>query len=421
MRVVLVNNFFPPRVAGSAHFTEALAHELGSMGHAVLVVTAAHNAPEGVEERRTFSIQRLPSWSPPRTRLAYGYDLAFCLSPPVIGTVRRVLDGFAPDVVHEHNQVFDLSLMASAWARRRTIPVVLTIHTALIHTERVPSVALLALDRVVARSFIKLSHAHVVTPDVFMRDYVARRYGLAPPSRVSTIPIGIDTTPFEAGNGQRARAALGIGDRPMILSLGHVMPLRNRLGLVEALPLVMRRIPGLAVVVAGEVYDRRFLQRAVQLGVRDALIVLGTVPRPQVHDLVAAADVGCHELSGIGFGTASLELMGAGVASAAVVREDNFPGVKLRNWQDVVMVPPDEPMSLAEVLVTLLEDPELRKRIGTAGRQLVSEHFTIRRVSERYVALYQRLIATSPPAPPPALRALAAGCGVRRRRRLHRE
>jgi glycosyltransferase involved in cell wall biosynthesis len=393
VRVALVSNFFPPPPGGSAHFTEALAHELGTMGHDVVVVTAAHRVPAGRQERGSYVVERIPAWSLPPTRMALGYDLPFCLSPRGVRRCLRVLDDFSPDVVHENSQILDLSLMASGWAARRGVPVVLTIHTRLVHLETLPSLVLSLIDRTVARAFITASSAHLVAPDRFMLEYVLGRYRLRPPDRVSNIPIGVDLARFKAGSGARARSELRIGDRPLLLSLGHVTPLRDRLPLVEALPTVLNKVPDLAMVVAGRVHDDRFLRRAADLGVAHALIVLGAVSKEKVADLAAAADVGCHELAGIGFGTASLELMGAGVPTAAFVQPDNFPGRLLRDGEHLVMVSPEDPEGVADALIQMLESPDWRAGLAREGRRFVADHFAIRPVAEQYVALYARLLA----------------------------
>lgn len=393
MRVALVNNFFPPPPGGSAHFTEALAAELGTIGHEVLVLTAANGAPAGREERRSYAIERVPSWSLPPTRLAFGYRLPLCISPRAVRHCLHALEDFSADVVHDNSQILDLSLTASGWAARRRVPMVLTIHTPLVHVERVRSLVLSLIDQAVARPFVAASRAHIVAPDRFVLEYVERRYRLRPPDRVSTIPIGVDLKRLRGGSAPRARAELGIGTSPLLLSLGHVIPLRDRLPLIEALPALLEEVPDLVVVVAGRVYDDRFVRRAAELGVGHALVVLGAVPREKAADLAAAADVACHELGGIGFGTASLELLGAGVPSAAFVRHDNFPGLLLRDGEHVVMISPDDPAGIAESLIRLLRCRDTRARLRESGRRFVTEHFTISRVAEQYVALYERLVA----------------------------
>lgn len=395
MKIALINNFFPPRAGGSAHFTEELAAEMTAVGHDVLVVTAQGQGLTEPDRVHPFHVERLPSRSMPANRLAFGYDLTWCASAGNLRRMFRVLDKFGAEVVHQQNQIFDLSLMSSVWARRRNVPVVLTIHTALIHTDRLPAVALSGLDRAVAKQFIRLADAHVVAPDIFMTEYVKRRYGIRG-ERMSNIPIGVNIHRFEGSRPGAVRAELGIGDRPMVLSLGHVIPLRDRLALIEALPLLRRAVPDVVVVVAGQVYDDRFLQRARELGVEDSLLVIGRVPKDDVPSLVAAADLDCHDLQGLGLGTANMEVMATGTPVVAALREDNFPGLELLNWEDLVIVPCNDPSALAEALRRLLQDKELRTRIGDNGRRFVLKHFSMERVSEQYLELYQDLITSWP-------------------------
>ena len=398
MRIALVNNFFPPRAGGSAHFTEELARRLGALGHDVLVVTTADNAPAGWEERDTYQVYRVPSWSLPVGRLAFNYDLAFSFSPRNVRRIWRVLDGFRPDLIHQHNQVLDLSLLSSVWARRRRVPVLVTIHTALIHTEPLPRLILWLMDRCIARLFIAISRAHLVAPDVFIVDYIANRYRL-PEERVVRITIGIDLSRFEAAPRSDLRAELGLGERPVVLSLGHVIPLRDRMALVEALPRLRRRIPDVVVVVAGHTYDDRFLKRARALGVGDAILCLGAVPRSQVPMLTAIADLETHDLQGYGFGTASLEVMGAGIPVVAAVRPDNFPGLELRDGEQLLIVPLSDPKTLADALASLLQDRELRTRLGKGGRDFVLDHFSIERITGQYLETYARLTHEVPLVP----------------------
>jgi glycosyltransferase involved in cell wall biosynthesis len=233
----------------------------------------------------------------------------------------------------------------------------------------------------------------VVTIDWFIDSYVRRRYRL-PDDLIVPIPIGVDPARFENTDPQarpRVRERLGIGDKPMILSVGHVIPLRDRLLPVRALPHVLARRPDAVLVVVGKVYDDRFLRLAADLGVEDHLVVTGEVTRDEMPAYVAAADVEGHDFQNYGLGTASLEVMAAGIPVVSVVRTDNFPGIELRSWENLVIVPPDDAVALADALVRLLDEPETRARLGQAERALIRDYFSIAAVAEQHVALYEKL------------------------------
>ena len=391
MRIALVNNFFLPRTSGSAHITADLARELTARGHSVLVVTSAYADEPKEEHRDGYRVVRLPSWSLPKLKLAMNYDVSFTMSPWNYRRLARLLDEFAPDVVHQHGQFFDLTWMSAIWARRRGVPTVLTVHTPLVHTTPAYRLLLWFADMLLPRFFIALGRPHVVTCDWFMGAYARRRYGL-PDDRYVPIPIGIHPDRLRGADGAEVRRELGLEDRPVVLSIGHVIPLRDRLALVDAMPQLIEKRPDVAVVVVGTVYDDRFLARADELNVRDNLIVTGGVPRDAVPRYVAAADVEGHDFQGYGLGTASLEVMAAGVPVVSVVRADNFPGFELRSWDNLVIVPPDDPQALAEAIVRLLDDRDLARRVGEGQRRLILEHFSLDAVTDQHLELYRRII-----------------------------
>jgi glycosyltransferase involved in cell wall biosynthesis len=390
VRIALVNNFFPPRASGSAHLTEELARRLTKRGHDVLVVTASFDGAPADEERDGYRIVRLPSSSIPKSKLTMRFDVSFTATPGNLRRMFKLLDRFAPDVIHQHGQFFDLTFLSSWYARRRGMPVVLSVHTRLEHPSPPHAFVLWAGDVTLVRFFLTLARPHVVVMDRPMQRYVTRRYGV-PPERQVPIPVGVEPDRFGDADGRAVRVRLGLGDRPILLSLGHVIPLRDRLALVEAMPALLEKRPDLALVVVGKVYDDRFLARAEELGVLDHVVLTGGVPKDAVPGLVAAADVEAHDLQGLGLGTASLEVMAAGVPVVAVVRRDNFLGIDLRDGEDLFLVPADDPRALAETIIGVLDDRELSERVAEGGRRLVHEHFTLDRVTDQHVELYERI------------------------------
>jgi glycosyltransferase involved in cell wall biosynthesis len=213
-----------------------------------------------------------------------------------------------------------------------------------------------------------------------------------PESRLVPIPVGVDPA-RSLGDGDAVRRALGLGDRPVVLSLGQVIAVRDRLALVEAMPRIVDKRPDVAVVVVGIVYDERFLRRAEELGVEDHLFAVGGVPKTAVPDYLAAAQIEAHDLQGYGLGTASLETMAAGVPVVASVRDDNFLGFRLRSGEDLVLVPERDPAALASAIVELLDRPELAASVARGGRRVVDERFTLDAVTRQHLELYERLAA----------------------------
>ncbi len=391
MRIVMTNNFFLPRPSGSAHHTAGLARQLAALGHDVLVVTAAHRGAASEEWTDGYRVVRLPSWTPPPSRLGMNYEIPWTLSPRNLRRLFRLLDEFRPDVVHQGGQFFDLTWMSAIWARRRKVPTVLTVYTALVHSDRIARKILWLGDMVLVRPFLAIGRPTIVVIDTWIDSYVRRRYRVGD-DRIATVMIGVEPDRFVGVDGRKVRERLSLGDRPIVLSIGHVIPLiRDRLALVRAMPHLVEKHPDLVVLVVGHVFDEAFLRLADELGVRDHLSCTGEVSRDEVPGFVAAADVEAHDFHYFGLGTSTLEVMAAGVPVVSVVSTDNFPGLELRSGENITIVPENDPKALADAIHQLLDNPELARRVGKGQRRFVVDHFSIDAVTRDYLALYEKM------------------------------
>jgi len=391
VRIAVVNNFYPPRVGGSSHLSDALARGYAARGHDVLVVTAAFADAPAVQERDGLRIERLPAVMLPETRLAVSFDLSFASRPSLRGRLERLLGGFRPDVLHQHGQFMDLTWATAAYARRHGVPALLSVHTRLENPAASYRHAFRGLDATVVAPRLRRYRPRIVVMDAHMRDYITTRYAGGFRDLVA-IPVGVDPSWVRGGDPARGRELLGVGDAPVILSVGHVIPLRDRVGLVEALPAVLARYPRARLVVAGKVYYDLFLRRAEQLGVGHAVRTLGAVPKDAIPHLLAAADLEAHE-QGDGLGTATLEAMAAGVPVVGWGRLDNFPGVPLTDGSDVLLTHRGDVRGLAERLVRVLDDPGEARETGRRGARLVEEHFTLDRVLDAHLSTLGELVA----------------------------
>lgn len=125
----------------------------------------------------------------------------------------------------------------------------------------------------------------LITVSAGLRDELA---GLGVPrERVRVLRNGVDLTLFRPVERAAARARLGF-DRPTLLFVGNLIPLKRQEVAIRALAL----LPQARLVLAGEGPDRERLQRlAVEFGVGDRIAFLGTVPHDALPDIYGAADL----------------------------------------------------------------------------------------------------------------------------------
>lgn len=391
MRIVVVNNFFPPRVGGSAHMAASLAAQYVAAGHEVLAITSAYEDAPAKEVRDGYRVVRLPALPMPQLGLSIDFDMTFASPRPGNWrTLFALLDEFRPDAVHLHGQFFDLSWLAGWYARKRGLPALLTIHTLLVSENKLYGAVFRLLDAVLVRPLLRVLRPRYVILDKLGADYCVSRYGTSD-ANSEYFPIAVDAAHFDRPVTKDIRAEHGLGDAPLIVSMGHVIPLRNRLPLVEAMPAILAKHPDTKVIVAGRVYHDAFLTRAEELGVRDAFIVTGAVPKDDVPAYFAAADIVAHDLNG-GCGTASLEAMLSGTATIASARADNYPGVEVRNGENFLLVPPDDAEAVAAAVIGLLDDPGHRAAIAARQSAVVRDNFGLDVVADEHLRTFRKLV-----------------------------
>ena len=395
MRIAVVNNFFPPRVGGSSHLSNSLAAGYAAAGHEVIVLTATYGDAPAYEERDGLKIFRIQAVPMPATRLAISFDMSFTMRPSLPRTIAKHLDAFKPDVIHQHGQFFDLTWATGAWAARNNVPTLLSVHTRLESPTPAYSKVFRLLDAMLVAPTLRRFKPTFVVMDIQMREYITKRYRRAIGGLVD-IPVGVAARNDQTATADiRARHNLA-PDTPIVLSIGHVIQMRDRVTLIEALPALRERVPNAKVIIVGQVYVDHYETRAQELGVDDMVISVGPQPRDQVSEYLAAATVESHDLQGYGLGTASLESMAAGVPVVAAVRHDNFAGIELVSGENCFLVEQDDPAGLARALITAITDADVARKVGRNGQALVDKHFTMSAVLDAHLAALSDLVGQQP-------------------------
>ncbi|MEL7060183.1 MAG: glycosyltransferase family 4 protein [Acidobacteriota bacterium] len=132
------------------------------------------------------------------------------------------------------------------------------------------------------------------------------------------------------------------------------------------------------------------------LGLSDATELLGARPHAEVIEEMRAADIFLHLAVSEGFCNAVLEAQAVGLP---VVCSD-ADGLR-ENVDDATtgfVVPRRRPERAAEALQRLANDPELRGRMGAAGRARVRRHFTLDRQLDAFESFYHQVLDRPPRA-----------------------
>ena len=212
-----------------------------------------------------------------------------------------------------------------------------------------------------------------------------------PASRTRVVGNGVDLDRLSRGDASRLRADLGLReDEAAILGVGALDAGKKFDDLLRALGILLRQGRTATLLIAGDGPERPRLERlAGELDLSRAVRFLGW--REDVGAILRdAADIFASASAAESFMLTGVEAAAFGVPVVATA----VGGVveQVRDGETGLLVPPHDPPALAAALRALIDDPELRRRLGAAGRTLVRERFTIQRNAQELAAAYEELL-----------------------------
>ncbi|WP_224984993.1 glycosyltransferase family 4 protein [Geomonas agri] len=191
-------------------------------------------------------------------------------------------------------------------------------------------------------------------------------------------------------------------DRPRRFFTGVGFPLigmvgefwKNQEELVRMIPALREAFPGIKVAFVGDDSDRTLVDPlqslARQLGVDDALIFTGRIPRDRIPDVFYDFDLSVTTHRNEGFGIVHLESLAAGTP---VVTYDEGGMVDIFRGEDAGVVVTGAEREFAAAVIALLHDDQRRFAMGSEGYRLVQRKYSLQAMGQRYLDYYHRLLA----------------------------
>ncbi|MFH8575376.1 glycosyltransferase family 4 protein [Streptomyces zaomyceticus] len=170
------------------------------------------------------------------------------------------------------------------------------------------------------------------------------------------------------------------------------VPLKGLIHLIEALAKLRTENPAAHLVVVGKRAEDGPVAAAIErYGLDGAVEFVKGISDAELVDLVRSAQVSCVPSLYEGFSLPAAEAMATGTALVATTG-GAIPEVAGADGETCLAVPPGDAGALAAALGRVLGDPELRARLGAAGRARVLERFTWARAAQGTAELYREAI-----------------------------
>ncbi len=379
-KVLLVASTFPPVIGGSATVYERLCHE--SAG-AVQVLTASHSYRDG---------QEIPGWAEFDRRATYPVHRTRLLRPVLsdapqglISKVQRYLVGDRRIYAQAFSafqrilpvvrpgclclgELYSLRWLGRQASRGLGLPIVQYVHGEEITMGGGSRHYMWGLNSYLSEC------AAVVCVSSFTRSLLIERG--VDPQRLHLIPNGVDAGRFCPGpRDERLLAKHRLQGRRVLLTVGRLEPKKGQDTLIQALPGILARCPGAALLVVGDgSYGDSLRRLAADLRVEDSVVFAGKVDDGvlpdyyRIADLFAMPNRVAENGDTEGFGLVFLEAGGCGLP----VVGGHAGGVvdAVENGVTGLLVDGKSVSAVAEACCRILDNPDLASRMGAAGRQL---------------------------------------------------
>jgi len=289
------------------------------------------------------------------------------------------------DLVHAH-QYTPYFYSASASLTRYGLPKVILTEHGRHYPDRVKP------KRVLFNQVLRFSTSAYTGVSEFTRQSLIR-YEKMPARKIQVIYNGIWTgfTGFDDYiYRKKLRESFGLEKNDfLILSIGRMDPIKDFETLIKSFSLVAQQKGQARLWIAGggdQNYRDKLVMLIKSLKLEDRVSLLGT--RRDVDQLLPACDIFVLPSITEAASMTILEAMAAGKPVVATKTGGN-PELVIQG-KTGFLVPVGNEKALAKALLQLLKNPELRSRMGQAGRKRLEQQFTMDRILSQYRVLYQK-------------------------------
>lgn len=291
-----------------------------------------------------------------------------------------VLKDLQPDVVHTRNWSGMDGIIAARLAGVSSV-----VHGE--HGWGVEDISGLKLKRVLIRRILSLGVKEFTCVSRQMVEWLNNSIRVGS-KRITQIYNGIDCDKFHpvtVDDKRKIRAELGLKpNQPVIGIIGRLDPVKDHLSLFDAFLKIRSDIPEAILLVVGDGPYRNTLEKKAAEGI----IFLGN--RPDVDNVLSALDVFVLTSLNEGISNTILEAM----ATALPVVATNVGGTPeiLDDGKTGVLVEPKNISAMASAIKNYVDNPDIARQHGAAGREKVMGHYSVDKMVSEYEKVWMRVV-----------------------------
>jgi len=208
-----------------------------------------------------------------------------------------------------------------------------------------------------------------------------------PYGRMHKVPVGVDPDLFLPVPGVQRTPGM------LITTASADVAMKGLRYLLEALAKLRVERPEMSLTVIGRPKEGGQSERTINdLGLTDHVQFVSGVSDERIVELYSEAELAVVPSLYEGFSLPAIEAMSCGVPIVATTG-GAIPEVVGTDGETGFLVPPGDSEALAAKIAFALDHPELRAKVGMAGRKRVGDHWSWRHTADKTVEQYRALLA----------------------------
>lgn len=400
MRIGIIHWGFPPRAGGVEAHLATLCPELMRLGHQVFVLTETMAGLSDEQCACGVKVIRRNELSPA--------NLDKCIEEGknIYAKVRPLLENFirtnAIDVIHAHNahmDFFDFARALTDTCSQNQIPCIIILHNH-IFIDRNP----LTTRRIIT----ECPWTKIVSVSKFIEEEIIKSVPRIDKNRLQIIMHGIDLekfSPLTCEEKEKIKQKYNFTGRNIILHPARIIPWKGIVEAIRAMPKIAERFPESLMVLTGRIkpihkdqdeishYNNLVDRTIEELNLKD-YVYMGKYTYKDIPSLTKIADVVIYTtIKDEPFGLCPVEAMACGVP--AIVTASGGLRESVVNGQTGYIIEKDEkelPAQLAQRAIELFSQPNLRRKMGEAGRERTKAHFALARMAEDFIKVSEEVV-----------------------------
>jgi len=388
LRVMILSWEYPPRIIGGlGRHVYHLATSLASEGIKVHVVTKDHPGAPEYEESEGVHIYRVVNYPPDITQedwVPWTLQFNVALLEKAVAIVNDLKN---INVIHAHDWL--VAHAAASLKHAYRIPLVATIHATEYgrHQGHLPGPMNKLIHQI--EWWLTFESVRTICCSQYMMEQISSIFDL-PPDKVDVIPNGIDSESFkrDVSVDLYRKQYVKPGDK-LVFFVGRLVYEKGVQTVIEAMTLILNKIPNVTFVVAGSGPHMNQLKSLVDVfHLEDKVKFTGHIDTDMLSAFYKSADLTVVPSLYEPFGMVVLESMAMGTPT--IVADTGGLSEIVVHEETGLKFEPGNPESLADAMLRILTDKELAERLTSDARAYLGDRYNWDKIASATLEVYRR-------------------------------